>query len=522
MELIKSFVLSSHFVIYVLLVILTGILVSEYFKRTRKERGGILSFITILILVIILAVINTYKTLSGLLIFTNLIIILNILIFGLLSITSYRFWKKINKKIFFSIFVLIFCVILLLVFPNSLFKILNPILLITAVTLFYFFIIDFLIKTSGGKSRQKKIRKKKKIFHWKLLLIGIVIGIILSGIFIVGIFQDKEYVSPELSGELNIYNWEEYFDEGDALLNDFEKEFGVKVNLYEFTTEEELLDAVENYEGIYDLVVSLDASFEELIADDKLEMLDMKNIPNIKNIDKKFKFTHNQNFDYGVPFLWGTTGLAINTKYIPEDTNSWEILWNSKYEGRVGILFNEIELFSLGARYVGVPLVPSKISDLQKINDFLKLQKELVGGYMNSYDIIDEMINESLWVSVTWNVDAGMMADENPNIKYILPKEGTMMWIEHMVIPKGASNKENAEVFINFIHRPEIYARIANYQWSPGVNIPAREFIDEEIMSDETLNIPEDKFHKLEDYYKFSHSQEILDARHEMWEELIK
>jgi spermidine/putrescine transport system substrate-binding protein len=511
---------------FILQVLFIGILLVELFNHKRKNKSSVVWFLMVILFWVGFVVISEVMLFgSGFSFILSILSIISLVIaLAIYIIIIVKWFSILNKIITFPVGIVATAILIRVLIDRYYF---DPItILLMSLSIFFvsvmgtFVFLDVFIKESSGY--KAKAVKKHRRMNWKSIITGLLIGIIVVGLFIVGFFYGGGYVAPELSGELNVYNWKEYFDENDAVLDDFEKETGVKINFYTYETEEEGLDAVENYRGVYDIVVAIDMSFEAEIIDDKLEKLELRNIPNIKNIDPKFEIIHNKNFEYGVPYIWGTTGLVINTKYIPEDVNSWDILWDPKYKGKVGILFNEIELFGIGARYVGAPLVQSKISDVNKIGDFLKLQKKLIGGYMSPYDIIDGMINESIWIAATWNVDAAIMSYDNPNIKYIIPKEGTVMWIEHMVVPKGAPNKENAEAFINFIHRPDIYARIANWQGSPGVNILAREFIDEEIMNNEAINIPQEDYDKLEDYYVFESSPEIEDARHEIWEELIK
>ena len=521
---LEGWVFSIFIAIVMIESLKVGMLITELFNNNRKSKFEVAwllvaAFLWICFLGFVEYGIFTGEDSAYLWIISSVLLFIAIIIFLFIAI---RTFNLLNKILFFSTGISITATLII-----SMISIYHPLQeLLLPMTFIIFMVsllgvlsfIDILIKNSKG---YKMKVEEKSTWNKKFTLIGIILGLIVSGIFVASIFYGEEYVAPELSGELNVYNWIGYFDEDNTILDAFEEEFGIEVNSYTYESEAEAMEEIENYQGVYDVVVAIDSNFEIEIADDKLEKLNLRNIPNVKNIDTKFKIANNYDYEYGIPYIWGTTGIVINTKYVPEDTNSWDVLWNTEYDGKIGILFNEEELFGLGARYVGTPLVPSKISDLTKISDFLKLQKELVGGYKSSYEIIDGMIDESIWVAVTWNVDAAIMSYDNPNIKYIIPKEGTIMWIEHMVIPKGASNKENAEAFINFIHRPEIYARIANYQGSPGVNIPAREFIDEEIMNDETLNIPKEDFDKLEDYYSFNPSEDILKLRHEIWEELI-
>jgi len=345
--------------------------------------------------------------------------------------------------------------------------------------------------------------KKMLIYSGILILM---IGI-LGGMFFV--FKPEQ----ELADELTLYNWEDYLAEG--VLEDFEAEFGVKVNEVYFEDESVVLAELEKNPNKYDLVVAGDPIIKEMVALDLLAPLDKRNIPNLKNVDEKCVM---EGFEkYLAPYLWGTTGLAINTKYVPEDTDSWGVLWDEKYAGKIGLLNNPEEVVAMASRYIGLPVIPQSVSDFKKVEKFLLIQKPLVKGYFEYLDMRDDLISEELWAAQMYDGAAKMATLENPNIKYIIPREGGSEWIENFVILKSSKKKYTAEVFINYILDTEVSAKIAEYQISYSCNAKAMDLLGDEFM--EEVSPQSLKF--LEYFSDYETSEEVAELEKELWEKLI-
>jgi spermidine/putrescine transport system substrate-binding protein len=517
-EIIQLANLAMLFIIVIIIIVLIGILITEYFKRKGNKRKGILSFIAILSLLVALIIIDTSQYVYGFvsLVLKNAMIILNSIVVVLLGVISYRYWKEINKKLFFSMLILaagITTVLVALSISFSLFlRILNIIFVSLVTILFYFFIIDFLIKTSNGRiKREKKIRKKH---FWKkiiLVCVGLSIAVVLlfAGV-IIGTFWSE---SQQLSSELNIYNWEDYF--GENTLEDFEKEFGVKVNLVTFEDEYEILHGETNLSE-YDLIIISDDLTKDMIELDLLAKIKKGNIPNLKYIDEKC--VREDSEKYVVPYFFGTTGLAFNTKYLPEDTNSWDVLWNAKYSGKIGILNNPSEAIGMAAKYVGLPLIPQTEFQLKKVEQFLLSQRLLFDNYKSETTILNELISEELWAAHIYDSVAKLAMEENENIKYVIPKEGGAQWVDNFVIVKDAKNKYTAETFINYILDYEVNKDITEYQIAYSCNEEVMGSIDLESLEE----IPESSLKFLEYFSDYDETEEVKVLKEELWRGLIR
>ncbi|MCX6789633.1 MAG: spermidine/putrescine ABC transporter substrate-binding protein [Candidatus Gribaldobacteria bacterium] len=356
----------------------------------------------------------------------------------------------------------------------------------------------------------------------KILIIVIVLLLALSGV--VGYFQLTKKSEPlksppqELSPVLNVYNWEDYF--GTSTIEDFEKEFEVKVNLQTYDSEDTMLSAVQSDPTKYDIIVASDILVKEMINMKLLAQVDMENIPNFKNIGNEFQ---NPFYDpgnkYSVPYMWGTSGIAINHKYIKETEPSWSILWNPAYKGKISMLNNMQDVLGATLKYLGYSANSVDPTELAKAKDLLIKQKPLLKGYQDDLTIKDELISEELWASHTYSGSGTAAAAENENVEYIIPKEGGFIWVDNLLIPIGAQHKYTAEVFINYILRPEVSAKIANYLWYADTNEAAKKFINPEILQDPAL-YPSEEARKNLEFSGYFGGGEAVGIYNKIWAEL--
>ncbi|MDF2954786.1 MAG: Spermidine/putrescine-binding periplasmic protein [Candidatus Alkanophagales archaeon MCA70_species_2] len=317
---------------------------------------------------------------------------------------------------------------------------------------------------------------------------------------------------------VNVYNWEDYF--GATTLSDFENETGIKVNLYTFEDEDFMVSDVRSNPGKYDVAVASNDVVVDMIEMRLLEEINLGNIPNFKFISEKFK---NRDYDpkneYSVPYLWGTTGIAFNKKYVsPEDAKSWAILWDERYAGRIGMLNNPDEVIGAALKCLGYSINSENESELEEARQLLLRQKELVRGYYDPITIEELLISEELWVAHCYSGSAMYAASENENISYVIPEEGAPIWVDNFIIPAGAPHKREAEELINFILRPDVNTEIVEYQFYPSANGEAMKLVSEEIRS--LLYPPEDVLKRCE-YFK-ELSEEAVRTRNKIWAELMQ
>ena len=301
----------------------------------------------------------------------------------------------------------------------------------------------------------------------------------------------------ESSKVLNVYNWEDYF--GETTLSDFEKTFGVKVNLETFEDEEELSSNLLSYPTKYDVIVTSGAQIRDFIQVGRLAEINVASIPNLKHIDPRFRNpTYDPGHKHSVPYLWGTTGVAVNRKFVKGDENTWSILWNPKYEGKIAMLNNPEEVIGAALKYLGYSLNTRDPFKLHEAKEKLIEQNRLITGYLDVMTIQKKLVSNELWAAQIYSGEGVSASDKNEDLEYIIPEQGGAMWVDCLAIPKGAKHKDTAVVFINYILEPKVSAQIANYLWYANCNQAARPHTEEEILKSPSLYPPADTLEKCE------------------------
>ncbi len=294
---------------------------------------------------------------------------------------------------------------------------------------------------------------------------------------------DTRNVAHSKNSLLNVYTWVDYLDP--EIISDFEKEFHAKVYVDVYDDEEEMFSAIQSGTGQYDIVFPTDYMADLMIKTNLLLKLDPDRIPNKQHIESRFKTLINKKWKgYFVTLDWGGVGIAYNAKYVKGHVNSWHIFWDTKYKGRMALVNNGNEVMSIGQKLLGYPLNPNMPDVMDKALKLLGEIKPLLQdeGFMAYNKIRERLISEELWIAQCYNADAAIANEENHNVKFVLPKEGTGYWVEGMAVPAGAKNKPLAEAFIDFMLRPQISARHTNYSHYANCNSKAWAFVDKKIL----------------------------------------
>jgi spermidine/putrescine transport system substrate-binding protein len=315
--------------------------------------------------------------------------------------------------------------------------------------------------------------------------------------------------------ELNLYSWADNFDMD--VLKEFEEKYDVKVNYAQFSNNEELLAKLKAGNPGYDLIQPSDYMVATMIEQDLLEPINKENIPNLENVAERF---HNPDFDpnnqYSVIYTWGVTGIAYNTKYIKDEIDSWEDLWNPEYKGKVILLDDSREVIGMALKKLGYSNSSVNPDEINAAGEELKKLLPNVLAF-DTDTIKQKMIAEEGWIATVWSGDAALIAQENPDVAFVVPKEGATIWSDNYAIPKGAKNKELAEKFINFMLEPEISAR--NYE-SIGYSDPnekAKAHHSEEYLADKMINLSDEELGRTEWLLDVSEQLPLYDR---IWTEL--
>jgi spermidine/putrescine transport system substrate-binding protein len=314
---------------------------------------------------------------------------------------------------------------------------------------------------------------------------------------------------------INVYNWGDYIDP--SVIKDFEEEFNVKVNYNTFATNEDMYVSIKKGGTSYDVAFPSDYMIERMINEDLLEKINKDNIPNLDNIEDRFlDLEFDPNNDYSVPYMWGTFGIIYNKNMVSEEVDSWDILWDEKYKDQILMLDSQRDSIAIALKKLGYSMNSRNIDELEKAKEELIKQKPLVYAYVGD-EVKDMMIGEEAALAVVWSGDAVAMIRENDNLEYVIPKEGTNLWFDNMVIPKNSKNKELAEQFINFMNRPEMAARNTDYIGYSTPNYKAMELLPEDIINSKVA-YPTDE--EMGDVEIFKDPKDIIKVYDEIWLEI--
>ena len=322
---------------------------------------------------------------------------------------------------------------------------------------------------------------------------------------------------------LYVYNWGEYIPDGSDgsmdVIEAFEEEYpDIHVVYDTFTSNEALYSKLKSGGSNYDVIIPSDYMIARLIKEGMLEKLNFDNIPNASNIMDSFK---GQNYDptdeYSVPYSWGTVGIIYNTTMVEGTPDSWDILWDEKYSNNILMFNNSRDAFGIAQKLLGYSQNTTSEEELRACADKLKEQKPLVQSYVMD-EIFDKMENGEAAAAPYYAGDAITMMEENEDLAYFLPKEGSNKFVDAMCIPAGAQNKEAAEKFINFILDGEIGAEICNFIGYSTPNQAAYDLLDDEVKNNEIAYPPQEVLDRCE---FFEHlPQDINQLMQDLWVEI--
>ncbi len=304
----------------------------------------------------------------------------------------------------------------------------------------------------------------------------------------------------ELAKELHVYNWSEYIDP--EIYDAFEEEFGVKVIEDTFSSNEDLRTKLQAGATGYDLIVPSDYMVTSMIELGLLAEINYDNIPNFKNISAIFVDPpYDPGNKYSVPYQWGTTGIGYNADEFDEPPDSWDYLFDpgvaGQYAGKISMLDDVRETFGAALKYLGYSVNSTNEQELEEAKQLLIRQKEWVTAY-DSDGFEDLLAAGETLLGHGWSGDFFAAAEEAEQVWYVIPKEGGVVWTDNLCIPKSAPSQYTAEVFINFLLRPDIGAQITNYTWYGSPNEASNEFIDPEILEEPAIYPPAETMAKLE------------------------
>lgn len=354
------------------------------------------------------------------------------------------------------------------------------------------------------KKADMKEKKARRVLVVKRVAVAAVVVSLVTGMFMMsnGGFNtefDEDLTVEDLAYyekfkndniTINVYNWGEYIPNGEDDTIDLNAEFtkltGISVNYSTYATNEELYAKLKGGAASYDIIIPSDYMISRMIKEDMLQSLDIDNIPNRKFIMDTFS---NPGYDeesrYSVPYTWGTVGIVYNKDKtdLMEDEIDWDVLWNPDYSDQILMFDNPRDAFAIAESILGYSLNSENKKELRASAEKLKEQKQYVQAYVMD-EIFDKMGAGEATFAPYYAGDAVSMMDEYEHLGFVLPKSGTNMFIDAMCIPKGAKQKEAAEMYINFMCEPEVAYAVADYIGYSTPNSGAYELLDDEVKED--------------------------------------
>ncbi len=323
-----------------------------------------------------------------------------------------------------------------------------------------------------------------------------------------------------------VYNWGEYIaDGGDGsmhVVKEFEKLTGIKVEYTTFDSNENLYAKLKSGSANYDVIIPSDYMVSRLAEEGMLAKLDYSNIPNFeKYVDEEFKNPeYDPSNEYSVPYMWGTVGIIYNTKYVDEaDVTGWDILWNEKYAGKILMFDNSRDAFAIALKKLGCSMNTNDEDEILKAAEELSAQSSVVQAYVMD-QIFDKMVEENAYIAPYYAGDYLTMVEDNEDLAFFIPPQGTNLFTDAMCIPATSKNREAAEMFINFMCEPVVSAANCDMIWYSTPVSAAKALMDEELASSDIAYPSEEVLSNTERYINLSDdAKQLMD---ELWISIVR
>ncbi|WP_409303848.1 PotD/PotF family extracellular solute-binding protein [Peribacillus sp. SCS-155] len=298
---------------------------------------------------------------------------------------------------------------------------------------------------------------------------------------------------------LTVYNWGDYIDAG--LVKQFEKETGIKVIYETFDSNESMMTKIQQGGTSYDIAVPSEYMIEKMQEENLLIPIDHSKLPNLKYIDSRFMdLPFDPENKYSVPYFWGTVGIVYNSKKLGgKKISSWDDLWDENLKNEILLTDSAREVMGMGLNSLNYSLNDINKEHLQQAKEKLDRLtpniKAIVGDEIRML-----LENGEASIGLVWSGTASEIMYENDDLEYVIPKEGSNLWFDNMVIPKTAKHVEEAHKFINFLLDPKIAAKNTEYVSYSTPNKGALKYLPDEIVNDTRFYPSQEMVKRLEVY----------------------
>lgn len=303
---------------------------------------------------------------------------------------------------------------------------------------------------------------------------------------------------------LKILNWSEYLDP--EVISDFEKKYQVEVKEFYYESDEDRTKQLALTDGVgYDIIVSDMPSIRLYARRGWLETITPEKISSYRYLSPRYLQSENLTGQYAVPLLWGTLGIAYRKDLVKQPITSWQQLFQPADELKYKIvLIRDVnDLVGMGLKSLGYSANSTIVEQLDEVETLLLAQKPYVKSYI--YISVEEnsaLLKGDVWAAMAYNGDALLLNELNPDIEFVVPREGGNLWVDYFLILKASKNKDMAYKFLDFVNQPEIAKRIAEYASCATPNVGADKLLPSEFRNDPLIYPPKDVMDKMEIYNK--------------------
>jgi len=281
---------------------------------------------------------------------------------------------------------------------------------------------------------------------------------------------------------VNFFNWSRYIAK--QTLPRFTKQTGISVNYDEFSDENAMFAKLRSGARGYDVVVVTDYLVPKFKALGLIDPFPAGSIPNSSNISRRFRHApYDPDNSYTIPYLWGTTGIGFNRSKIETTPDSWRELWNPRYAGKISMLDDARDCVSTALLMLKEPADTRDEKVLNQVKELLIAQRPLVLQYSNN-TYIDSLAAGNVFLAMGWSGDVLQAANENPQIDYAIPKEGSYLWVDNLCLLHDAPHKQAALELINYLADGLVAAEIADAVRYASPNAAALTHIDPSLLND--------------------------------------
>ena len=376
------------------------------------------------------------------------------------------------------------------------------------------------VKSKSSKGKTLKICAL--VCAFAVLVAGVSIFVTYNKNNSLDISLEGTYTDEFAGTTLKVYNWGEYISDGSEGTLDVNKAFkqltGITVEYATFDSNETMYSTISSGATYYDVIIPSDYMIDRLVKEDMLRELDFDKLTNYKYIDEDYK---NLYFDednrFSVPYNVGMVGLIYNKSMVDEEPTSWNDMWDEEYSGNILMFNNPRDSFAIAQFILGQDINNGDLSQWDAAADLLKKQKPLVQNYVMD-EVFNKMENNNAVMAPYYAGDYLSMAEVNPDLGFVYPKEGTNIFCDSVCVPRNAQNYDAAMLYINFLMEPEV--ALANAEMicyaSPNTAVLDNEDYtyngNEVLYPDDTVKKNTQWFHNLDD--------EVLAYYESLWVEI--